>query len=62
VPILQKKPSSTVPFDKDPDFIGRQDILGALELQFSRRESHKRVVLVGLGGVGYVLSLFRFCS
>ncbi|KAH8648162.1 P-loop containing nucleoside triphosphate hydrolase protein [Tricladium varicosporioides] len=52
IPILQKKPLSTVPFDKDPDFVGRQDILEALELQFSQRESHKRVVLVGLGGVG----------
>jgi hypothetical protein len=60
VPILQKKPFSTVPFNKDPDFVGRQDILQALELQFSQRESHKRVVLVGLGGVGYMLSPLSF--
>ena len=48
-----KTPLSTVPFNRDPDFIGRQDILKALQSKFSQRESHKRVVLVGLGGVGY---------
>ena len=60
MPVLQKKPLSTVPFDKDPEFVGREDILGVLKLQFSRPESHKRVVLVGLGGVGYILSPFSF--
>jgi hypothetical protein len=55
-PAQQKTPLSTVPFNRDPDFIGRRDILIALDLKFSQRESHKRVVLVGLGGVGYVFS------
>lgn len=53
VPTRRKTPLSTVPFDRDPDFVGRQDILTELESRFSQRESHKRVVLVGLGGVGY---------
>jgi hypothetical protein len=56
VPARRKTPLSTVPFDRDPDFVGRQDVLIALESRFSQRESHKRVVLVGLGGVGYAFS------
>jgi hypothetical protein len=60
VPILQKRPLSTVPFDRDLDFVGRQDILRVLKLQFSQQESHKRVVLVGLGGVGYMPLPFLF--
>jgi hypothetical protein len=56
VPAKQKTPLSTVPFDRDLDFVGRQDILIALESRFSQRESHRRVVLVGLGGVGYAFS------
>ena len=60
----RKTPLSTVPFNRDPDFIGRQDILKALQSKFSQRESHKRVVLVGLGGVGYTSSplLIRFIT
>jgi hypothetical protein len=56
VSVWRKTPLSTVPFNRDPDFVGRQDILTALESKFSQRESHKRVVLVGLGGVGYTFS------
>ena len=57
-PAWRKTPLSTIPFNRDPDFVGRQDILMALELKFSQRESHKRVVLVGLGGVGYAFSTY----
>ncbi|KAG9229521.1 hypothetical protein BJ875DRAFT_488840 [Amylocarpus encephaloides] len=47
----RKKPlRSTVPFDRDPKFVGRQDVLAALELQFYQSNSHNRAVLVGLGG------------
>ena len=56
VPTKLKTPSSTVPFNRDLDFVGRQDILTTLELIFSPQKSHKRVVLVGLGGVGYAFS------
>ncbi|CZR65200.1 related to kinesin light chain 1 [Phialocephala subalpina] len=52
VPASRKTPLSTVPFNRDLNFIGRQDILMALESKFSSQESHKRVVLAGLGGVG----------
>jgi hypothetical protein len=57
VPTKRKTPLSTVPFNRDLDFVGRQDILIALESRFSPQESsHKRVVLAGLGGVGYTFS------
>jgi hypothetical protein len=49
-----KPPASTVPFDRDTKFVGRQDVLQALESKLSPADSHNRVVLVGLGGVGYV--------
>ncbi|KFZ13479.1 hypothetical protein V501_03685, partial [Pseudogymnoascus sp. VKM F-4519 (FW-2642)] len=52
-PALRKKPPrSTVPFDRDTKFVGRQDALAALELRFCQSNSHTRTVLVGLGGVG----------
>ncbi|RDW56402.1 hypothetical protein BP5796_13224 [Coleophoma crateriformis] len=52
VPAQRKLPTSTVPFDRDEEFVGRRDVLAQLESQYSYRDSHKRVVLVGLGGVG----------
>ncbi|KFY95938.1 hypothetical protein V498_03016 [Pseudogymnoascus sp. VKM F-4517 (FW-2822)] len=48
----KKPPRSTVPFDRDAKFVGRQDALAALELRFCQSKSHNRTVLVGLGGVG----------
>ncbi|KFY27526.1 hypothetical protein V493_03438, partial [Pseudogymnoascus sp. VKM F-4281 (FW-2241)] len=48
----KKPPRSTVPFDRDTKFVGRQDALAALELRFCQSNSHNRTVLVGLGGVG----------
>ncbi|KAH8682822.1 hypothetical protein BGZ60DRAFT_205902 [Tricladium varicosporioides] len=48
----KKPPRSTVPFDRDMGFVGREDILTALEHQFCRSNAHNRAVLVGLGGVG----------
>ena len=52
----------TVPFDRDPDFVGRRDILMTLESRFTLQESHKRVVLAGLGRAGYAfLSYWLLC-
>jgi hypothetical protein len=48
-PGARPKPSSTVPFRRDPDFVYR-DILSEMELKCSRPAS--RTALVGLGGVG----------
>ncbi|RDW59938.1 hypothetical protein BP6252_13025 [Coleophoma cylindrospora] len=52
LPAQRKLPTSTVPFERDKEFVGRRDVLARLELEYSHRHSHKRVVLVGLGGVG----------
>jgi hypothetical protein len=46
------RPSSTVPFPRDPDFVGRQDVIARLDAKFSSSASHSRVALVGLGGMG----------
>jgi hypothetical protein len=37
------------PFERDPNFIGRQDILSMIDEHFARRN---RVALAGIGGVG----------
>ncbi|KAI4168991.1 MAG: hypothetical protein LQ343_006022 [Gyalolechia ehrenbergii] len=49
IPQRQPKPSSTVPFRRDPDFVDR-DILTQIEQKCSKPAS--RTALVGLGGVG----------
>ncbi|KAL9002859.1 MAG: hypothetical protein Q9188_004243 [Gyalolechia gomerana] len=48
-PQRQPKPSSTVPFRRDPDFVDR-DVLTQIEQKCSKPAS--RTALVGLGGVG----------
>jgi hypothetical protein len=35
--------------------VGRIDVFNDIESRFSPADSHNRVVLVGLGGVGYAL-------
>ncbi|KAH9203853.1 hypothetical protein DL95DRAFT_136592 [Leptodontidium sp. 2 PMI_412] len=53
VPVSRKRaPESTVPFARDPNFVGRQDVFTDLELRLCQTNSHSRAVLVGLGGVG----------
>jgi hypothetical protein len=40
-----------VPFERDPNFVRRGEIIETIRLKF---ETHRRLALVGLGGVGYV--------
>ena len=40
---------STIPFPRDPDFIGREEVLERVKEAF---QSHSHVALVGLGGIG----------
>lgn len=51
---LNQKPCFMVRFEQDPNFVGREDELREIEERF--KEQH-RVVLSGIGGVGYVMSL-----
>jgi hypothetical protein len=54
--IEKAEPCSTLPFEKDEDFIGRESILKEIESQLSPGSGqHRRVVLVGQGGVGFVM-------
>ena len=39
----------TVPFERDPKFIGREDIITEIDTKF---EIQRRVALAGIGGVG----------
>lgn len=52
-PSTQPTASSTVPFRRDQDFVYR-DILSKIDRRCL--QSGSRVALVGLGGVGYVLT------
>lgn len=51
-PGQKREPSSTVPFNEDPNFVGRPSILAWIRKKCAVPGS--RAALVGLGGVGYV--------
>lgn len=55
-PETPPKPLSTVPFRRDPDFVGRGNLLDRILEKGSASAS--RIALVGLGGVGWVKNLF----
>jgi N-terminal domain on NACHT_NTPase and P-loop NTPases len=40
---------SMIPFDRDPHFVGRADILDGIDLAFS---TQRRISIAGMGGVG----------
>jgi hypothetical protein len=50
------KPLFTVPFERDPHFIPRSDILEQVD---QKLKAHRRVALAGIGGVGQVPSRTR---
>ena len=50
LPTRIKPPLFTVPFAQDPSFTGRQDEIDQIDKHF---QTHQRVALAGLGGVGY---------
>ena len=53
------KSISTVPFSKDPIFVGRQDILARLDSQFADPKSQGWASLYGLGGIGLRLTSLK---
>ena len=55
-----KKSISTIPFSKDPSFVGREDILEQLESEMADPNSQLWASLCGLGGIGYVKDLSLF--
>lgn len=59
--IGKAEPCSTVPFEKDEDFIGRESILKEIENRLSPGSGqHRRVAVVGHGGVGFVMLPLNF--
>jgi hypothetical protein len=46
------KPSSTVPFARDDNFVGRIEIMKSIGERLSAPGIHHRVALVGIGGIG----------
>jgi len=46
------KSSFVLPYARNPHFIGREDQLEDIRKRLEDKETHKRVVLVGLGGIG----------
>jgi hypothetical protein len=51
LPLALRNGYNTVPFDQDPKFIGREDIIKEIDQRF---EANRRVAISGIGGVGYV--------
>ena len=60
----QKRPKTftTIPFSKDPEFVGREDILAQLESEFANPKSQNWASLYGLGGIGYGLNSYFSAS
>lgn len=54
LPQPNRKPCFMVHFEQDPNFVGREDELREIEERF---KAQHRVVLSGIGGVGYVMPL-----
>ena len=53
VPIQKRmRTFSTVPFPRDPSFVGREDTLAQLEAEFTGPKSPNWASLFGLGGIG----------
>lgn len=50
-PETPPRPSSNVPFRRDPDFVDRKELTDQIHAKLSAPTA--RVALVGLGGVGY---------
>jgi hypothetical protein len=48
-----RKVCFTVPFERDSKFVGREDVLAAIDQMFV---GNRKVALSGIGGVGYVSS------
>lgn len=54
------QPRSTVPFDKDPMFVGREAVISAIkEIHGAIGQHHQRVALVGLAGVGLAIPISK---
>jgi hypothetical protein len=51
-----------VPFAKDDLFVGREDIIVKISERRAAMLTHKRMALIGLGGVGYVLFARACCA
>jgi hypothetical protein len=51
------KPCFMVRFEQDPTFVGREDEIREINARFEQQQH--RVVLSGIGGVGYVVPLFH---
>ena len=50
-PAFPTQPFRSLPFPRDPDFVGREDVLDNIKRTL---ESTASVALTGEGGVGYV--------
>jgi len=50
-----------IPFARDDDFVGREDVITKIDQTFSKCQNVRRAALSGLGGVGYVSVRLTFC-
>lgn len=48
----RKTPSLILPFARDRNFVGREDVLTRVDEAFDEAPTVKRVALTGLGGIG----------
>lgn len=53
---LRRTTFSTIPFQRDPDFVQRNDVLTQLDQALMAPGPHKRAALYGIDGIGLVES------
>ena len=51
-PVIPNHPLRSLPFPRDPDFVGREDVMNNIKRCL---ESTGSVALTGEGGIGYVV-------
>ena len=45
-------PIFSLPFSRDKDFVGREDILESIDQGFLQEKTLQRMALAGIGGIG----------
>lgn len=55
IPTISERVPFVIPFVRDQDFVGREDIINKIDRVFSDRRGFRRLALAGLGGIGYVI-------
>lgn len=52
IPTISERVPFVIPFDRDQDFVGREDVIEHIDRVLFDRRAVRRLALAGLGGIG----------